>query len=242
MAKVTIFVEGISDKIFIRAFVSHHYNIDLIVEDKQKAPLIGDIISLGGKSKLEDAQVILEMKKQIGYTNLLILDADNPEKNAGFEKVKSEITNIIEQKNLAIDDFFLFPNHQDDGDLEDLLIQTVNPKNQVIFDCWKAYESCLQDIKIEGRTETLTTPLTLNNYPNPVVQITTITFDIVEKGTASLALYDAYGRLVQMQDVSDRGVGAHTFQWNLEDLANGTYFIEFKNAAQKTTRTIVKVK
>ena len=159
MAKVTIFVEGISDKIFIRAFVSHHYNIDLIVEDKQKAPLIGDIISLGGKSKLEDAQVILEMKKQIGYTNLLILDADNPEKNAGFEKVKSEITNIIEQKNLAIDDFFLFPNHQDDGDLEDLLIQTVNPKNQVIFDCWKAYESCLQDIKIEGRTETLTTPI-----------------------------------------------------------------------------------
>ena len=91
-------------------------------------------------------------------------------------------------------------------------------------------------------TETLTTPLTLNNYPNPVVQTTTVTFDIVEKGAASLALYDAYGRLVQMQDVSDRGVGAHTFQWNLEDLANGTYFIEFKNAAQKTTRTIVKVK
>ncbi len=90
--------------------------------------------------------------------------------------------------------------------------------------------------------ESLVAQLNLGNYPNPVVDVTTITFDVVEKGNTFLSLYDAYGRLVKTQDVSGWDAGQHTIQWNLGELANGTYFLELRNGQEKTTRALLKVK
>ena len=50
-------------------------------------------------------------------------------------------------------ELFLFPNHQDDGTIEDLLENIIAPANQSILDCWTTYERCIQ--KIEGKKLTI---------------------------------------------------------------------------------------
>ena len=89
---------------------------------------------------------------------------------------------------------------------------------------------------------TVATPeLGLQNYPNPVVDQTTITFDVLTEGTTSLSLYDAYGRLVRVETLTNLALGQHTQVWNVAGLASGTYFLELKNGAHKVTQSLVKV-
>ncbi len=169
MAKIKIFVEGVEDYSFIRGFIKYHYRKDLergALKDKKTQNFKnGDIISLGGVNQINNLDnirllaPILAMNNGQGITNLLILDADETDQGSGFTVRENEIRQIIQEHNLLFDKFFLFPNHEHDGCLEDLLKQCINTKNQAIFDCWDTYESCLTRIQIEGRPTPLTTPL-----------------------------------------------------------------------------------
>ncbi len=82
----------------------------------------------------------------------------------------------------------------------------------------------------------------LSNYPNPVVEQTTIQFEIKTEGDAYLYLYDAYGRVVKAENVSEFKMGVQQMDWNLSDLPNGNYFLELRNGNNRTTRTVVKLK
>ncbi|MGB1216705.1 MAG: T9SS type A sorting domain-containing protein [Saprospiraceae bacterium] len=93
------------------------------------------------------------------------------------------------------------------------------------------------------KTETVSPViLALSNFPNPVVENTTIQFEIIKTGDAYLYLYDAYGRVVSVENVSSYQEGIHKMNWNMSHLNNGTYFLELRNGNHKTTTTIVKVK
>ena len=70
--------------------------------------------------------------------NLVIFDADKD-----FEKRKQELLDIKNKNNV---DFYLFllPNNSDNGTLETLLMNIINPNNEAILECWQRYEQCLK--------------------------------------------------------------------------------------------------
>lgn len=41
-------------------------------------------------------------------------------------------------------DMFLWPNNQDDGDFESLLMQIINPDHQCLLNCFNKFENCVR--------------------------------------------------------------------------------------------------
>ncbi len=138
MNKITIFVEGTADIKFFQDFMLEHYGLTL---EKGK---IGGIIDTQGKGGLEVKKNDFLRSSDLGYKNLVIFDADFPKNEGGF--AKREATILAEKTKLSLQfDLFLFPNNQDDGDLEVLLENIINPLNKGIFECWEIYQNCLQN-------------------------------------------------------------------------------------------------
>lgn len=162
MSSIKIFVEGIADAKFIKDFVAFHYQVTLAISEKNKFQH-GDIIDIGGKDgvlnseQLAFLKPIFQMNTDQGGKNIVILDADDEHNQGGYSIRKASVETIIEQENLAIS-FFLFPNNNDNGDLESLLFEIINPINLPIFDCWNSYEECLRSVQIPEREIPLTTP------------------------------------------------------------------------------------
>lgn len=78
-----------------------------------------------------------------GGTNLIVFDADYPANGGGFQNRLSYINQVLTQEGLSAE-VFLFPNHADDGDFENLLEHLVrNDNHQQFFDCFHDYENCL---------------------------------------------------------------------------------------------------
>ncbi len=142
---INIFVEGTGDIKFIKDFIQIHFNL---------FPNDGIIyFNTGGKDEIRKSA----QKFESDEANLIIFDADYPRNNGGFQPRNAELTNL--KNELEIDfELFLFPNNQDDGDLETLLENVINPTNQVIFDCWNEYEQCLhtkQNVHRQDRNFTI---------------------------------------------------------------------------------------
>lgn len=136
MKRNIILVEGKGDQKFIVDFLAEHYHFEA---KKQE-----DVIDMKGKDRLIKYKERLQENTDKGGNNIAILDADLPDKhdNGGFKARLKYFEDLVTGKGIKID-FFLFPNHQDDGDLETILENIINPKNREIFECWNGYEDCL---------------------------------------------------------------------------------------------------
>jgi len=141
--KKYLLVEGITDIAFVK-YVCFQKGITTKFDDfkKSKNQYIFDdlvLINLDGQSNLEKELVYLKDEEieisQIG----IIQDADDD-----FEKsIKSIKDAIIKSK---IDknkiEYFLTPNDKDLGDLETMLLSTIQDNNTV--QCFEPYRKCLQ--------------------------------------------------------------------------------------------------
>ncbi len=81
----------------------------------------------------------------------------------------------------------------------------------------------------------------LSMYPNPVKNMTTIQFDMIEASNYNIQIFDLSGRLIQ----SNSGVafsGANKVQLNLSNLVQGSYIIKLISADKVSlfTQTFVK--
>jgi len=88
------------------------------------------------------------------------------------------------------------------------------------------------------------TALELFAFPNPIKTTTTIEFELLSEEAASLTIYDAYGRLMKQQDLSNLGLGKHMIDLKFEESkwSAGHYFIEVQNGQYKNILPVVKVK
>jgi hypothetical protein len=137
MRQVTIFVEGIADKKFLHDLILAWYGVDINLKEKKE----GSIIDCGGKGNLQNLTTTFERNYALGFANLVIFDADTPLNAGGFAPRTAEILRI--KQNLKLNfDLFLFPNNQEDGDLETLL-ERIAVQNDIL-ECWAGYESCLK--------------------------------------------------------------------------------------------------
>ena len=153
MNNVQIFVEGIADQKFFQDLIHEWYGIKLTkgkFADKNVRIELGDIFDMGGRDSFDDPirmrflDPIIETLQIEEVPMLVIFDAD-----------------VYSENQPVVDDFcanrgfqyFLLPYNgthpepvKNDGDLETLLQEIICSDNQVILDCWQAYEQCLTDM------------------------------------------------------------------------------------------------
>jgi len=70
-----------------------------------------------------------------------IVDAD-----ASFVKINTEMIRLTQNNDV---EFYIFPNHKGDGDLETLILSQVNEENEIIK-CFDAYTACAKKYKDVG--------------------------------------------------------------------------------------------
>lgn len=143
MKRVQIFVEGIADAKFLKDFVANTYKIDLEIGKNGSESANPDILILDGKDKIPKVSNLFKENEINEILSVIIFDADD---------FSVENPKFVQYQTTYPIDYFLLPNNQDDGDLETLLEQIINPEHQGIFDCWAGYEDCLRSHKGKNYT------------------------------------------------------------------------------------------
>jgi len=91
-------------------------------------------------------------------------------------------------------------------------------------------------------TPDLTDKLMINNYPNPFVSSTTITF-LTAGGHTSVMIIDTLGRLIKtLIDQVYNGPAQYTVTFRADNLASGVYYARLQNGTVQQVRAMLKVK
>ncbi len=145
--KTLIYTEGKSDKNFLSWCLDVWKNKDHFDQAHF------DIIHVEGKDNLtlgdfpEKIKEILKNKDQTYKQVCIIFDADkkeSQERDAGFDNKLEHICEKLKEKGIDFprEQIFLFPNNQDDGDLEDLLLKIA--KHEEFINCFESYLDCIE--------------------------------------------------------------------------------------------------
>lgn len=122
---MNIIVEGNTDKDFLEMYCKY-LKIDAEIE------------SIGGKDKLKNYKKLNNNTKYF----LIIFDADN-NFNLSIQNIENQIK-ILKNKSKNYD-IFLFPNNNDNGNLEILVEKIANHKE--ILHCFEQYTNCIESAK-----------------------------------------------------------------------------------------------
>ncbi len=154
MSKTLIIVEGIADVVFLRDYIKILKPNSIMDKSKLKDDKIF-IISIddreiriligGGYACINNLSPKIREFIDDNYNIVTIQDADNPNKDKKYGGVTKRMNYLdnIENKNKISFKTFLFPNHKDDGDLENLLLRIKNKTQYNLFnDCYENYINC----------------------------------------------------------------------------------------------------
>ncbi len=124
--EILIFVEGPSDKVFLEVYL--YFLEDLPIKNFK-------VQNIKGKDNL--SKRLLEIEKYA--KTLIIFDADKD-----YESNKKEILKVVlkTKQTISEEQIFLFPNNQDDGDLETLLLEIA--KHDEFLKCFEGYLECIK--------------------------------------------------------------------------------------------------
>ena len=99
--------------------------------------------NLFGETILNQISVAQESGEQV----LVLADADTVSKGAGYAKRKEDIDRGMGNHALS-SPYFLYPDNQKDGDVEELMEKAVRRDlHTAFFDCFEDYEKCVSGIK-----------------------------------------------------------------------------------------------
>ncbi|GAA8693787.1 hypothetical protein oki290_01340 [Helicobacter pylori] len=141
--KTLIYTEGKSDKNFLSWCLDVWKNEDHF-----------DIIHVEGKNNLFSDGLCKDIKRILNNEDhrykqvCIIFDADikeeNQESDAGFDNKLKHIRKEFKEKGTDFpkEQIFLFPNNQDDGDLETLLLEIA--KHDEFLKCFEGYLECIK--------------------------------------------------------------------------------------------------
>ena len=147
---VYIIVEGATDKALV---------INILSDKKENT----DFKFLGLKG-IDSVKKTIENLEELGLSQhayFAIVDADN-----SFDVRNKEMQALTQANNVP---FYIFPNHQDNGDLETLLLSHVNEDNKIIR-CFDTYQTCVgQNIDNKAKLYAYTT-LEHNKRPEQYIK------------------------------------------------------------------------
>lgn len=101
-----------------------------------------EIIPVNGKDNLEHVVPQMQETMEQDGKNLVIFDADFPENNGGFTSRQAELLGKLQELDVSFE-LFLYPNNQDDGDVESCFEMMMLPEHQTIMECFRDFEMCL---------------------------------------------------------------------------------------------------
>ncbi|WP_305861887.1 DUF3226 domain-containing protein [Helicobacter pylori] len=127
--EILIFVEGPSDKVFLEVYL--YFLEDIPIKNFK----VQNIKNIKGKDNLSKRLLEIEQYDK----TLIIFDADKD-----YESNKKEILKVVSKTKQTISEeqIFLFPNNQDDGDLETLLLELA--KHDEFLKCFEGYLECIK--------------------------------------------------------------------------------------------------
>jgi len=158
---VYIIVEGITDKALVRKLLS-----DLGKIEKTDYQFLG----LKGIESVRNTLENLTEKDLSQNRYFAIVDADR-----SFRDRKNDMETWTQERV----DFFIFPNNDDDGDLETLLLSHIDSSNKIIR-CFDAYKECVgKEINNKAKLYAYTT-LEHDKRPEEYIE----TLDMPESFTA----------------------------------------------------------
>lgn len=123
---------------FLKAFIDLHFPTKDI-----------DFICIGGRDNLFNEVNVNQMyqAQEMGDQVLILIDADTIAKGYGFAKRKADIDNDMQSRNISFP-YYIYPNHQDDGEVETLMEAAARRDlHPVFFDCFDDYEKCVSGAK-----------------------------------------------------------------------------------------------
>ena len=123
----TLFVEGGDDRAFLDSLLDHLciYNV--------RTEKMG-----GGVSKLPLIKPNISRARDRGNQIAVVLDAD---RDAAARR--NSLFDVIRRNDLPVERCFLLPDNKNDGCLETLLEQIALSDHRYIYDCFDAYENCI---------------------------------------------------------------------------------------------------
>ena len=80
------------------------------------------------------------------------------------------------------------------------------------------------------------------NFPNPFNPTTTIQFDLLQPGHATLKVYNGVGEEVATLIEGDLPAGRFEAVWNANGVPSGTYFYRLLASAFSQTRKLILLK
>ncbi len=128
---VKFIVEGQTDKAFIEVLLK-----------KMEISNDYEFLGLKGIDRVKSIISALNSKDLSENTYFAFVDADN-----NFTQRLQEMQELCRGKL----DFYIFPNHNDNGDLEELLLSKIDGSNRVIV-CFDEYKKCL-DLEINNKAK-----------------------------------------------------------------------------------------
>jgi hypothetical protein len=151
MIEAHIYVEGKNDRVFLTSFLEEVLGLTVTISGNVKkqvfkfsgANLEGQISILGSwaaikKDFFQDQFIANEVD---GIKTVLLLDADKSTNQGGFTVRQSEVEVVKARVDF---EYFLIPNHQEDGYLETIFRNILVEDNQGLLDCIDANENCLR--------------------------------------------------------------------------------------------------
>lgn len=119
-----------------------------------------DFICIGGIGNLfnETNRNQISQAREVGEQVLVLIDADTVAKGSGFEKRKADMDKDMQALKLSVP-YFIYPNNNDDGDVETLMESAARRDlHQVFFDCFEDYERCVSGVKDKSGKPLYNTP------------------------------------------------------------------------------------
>lgn len=119
-----------------------------------------EFICIGGIGNLFNETNINQIcqAQEVGDQVLIFIDADTVAKGYGFVKRRADMDNEMQARKIFFP-YFIYPNNQDDGDVETLMEAVARRDlHPVFFDCFEDYEKCVSGVKDENGQSLYNTP------------------------------------------------------------------------------------
>lgn len=153
---INIFVEGTNSK-----KSQDHSLIKFMIDSKIPELVINQnykIINVGGWTNLSKVDNLFKENTDSGGLNLVIFDADSEDNDGGFEVRREELLAKKAELNIEFE-LFLFPNNNQNGDLELLLEKILHENHEVLLTCFEEYENCISNPKDEDGNSIYKAPI-----------------------------------------------------------------------------------
>lgn len=122
---------------FLKAFVDLHFPTKII-----------DFICINGIGNLFNETNVnqMDLAQATGVQTLVLIDADTIAKGYGFAKRKADMDDNMQTLKMSFP-YFIYPNNQDDGDVETLMESAARRDlHPIFFDCFEDYEKCVSGV------------------------------------------------------------------------------------------------